>query len=278
MVLLFKRLSSLLTDETENLIYSGQYLLTSGWVNEPRKVLVNGSPKSGTTWMLKLVTSIPGYQLIGNFDGDIERYKEVQPGQVVHGHDWFGERIAQLLSKGGIRTVLMIRDPRDQLISRVYHIRRDEKHAWHNEFRNISIEQGINLCIEGRDGLPGTRMMIGLTQSWLVDASDKTGIRYERLLADPLTEFRKVLDYLEINLPAKFRDLIIRRNQFERLAGGRKFWQDGRKQGQADPSSHYRKGIAGDWRNYLNESQVKKFKEVAGDQLIELGYENDSDW
>jgi hypothetical protein len=265
-------------DETENLIYSGQYWLTSRSKNEPRKVLVNGSPKSGTTWMLKLVTSIPGYQMIGNFDGDIERYKDVQPGQVVHGHDQFGERIAQLLSRGGIKTVLMVRDPRDQLISRVYHIRRDEKHAWHNEFKNLSIEQGINLCIEGRDGLPGTRTLIGLTQSWLVDASDKAAIRYERLLADPLTQFQMVLDYLEIDLSAGFIDSIIRRNQFERLAGGRKFWRDGRKQGQADPSSHYRKGIAGDWRNYLNESQVKKFKQVAGDQLIELGYEHDLDW
>jgi hypothetical protein len=93
-----------------------------------QKVLVNGSPKTGTTWMLKLVNSIPGSHGLGNFRGEIDRNRTIGPGDVVHGHDWYTPELAQILIENGIKVVLMMRDPRDQLISRVFHIRRDETH------------------------------------------------------------------------------------------------------------------------------------------------------
>jgi len=41
----------------------------------------------------------------------------------------------------------------------------------------------------------------------------------------------------------------------------------------------FRKGIVGDWRNHLTTDEAKHiFKELAGDLLIELGYEPDFDW
>ena len=52
----------------------------------------------------------------------------------------------------------------------------------------------------------------------------------------------------------------------------------GRQRGQEDPSSFYRKGVAGDWRNYFSEEDRRVFKEEAGELLIRLGYEEDLDW
>lgn len=41
----------------------------------------------------------------------------------------------------------------------------------------------------------------------------------------------------------------------------------------------FRKGVAGDWRNHLTTVEAKDiFKEMAGDLLIELGYEQDFNW
>ena len=266
---------------SEGIIYSVksiQYLFLNNRFNKKQKVLVNGSPKTGTTWMLKLVNSIPGYHGLGNFHGEIERYRTIEPGEVVHGHDWYTTELSQILKDKDIKVVLMMRDPRDQLISRVFHVRRDENHKWHEQLKTSSMDEAIELCIEGREGLPGTRTMVELTQSWFNSEIEIIVVRYEKLVDDPQIELSKVLEYLEMNLPDGLISAIIKRNQFERLSRGRKFWDKSRRRGQADPRSHFRKGIVGDWINYLNESQKILFKEVAGDKLIELGYENDLTW
>ena len=53
---------------------------------------------------------------------------------------------------------------------------------------------------------------------------------------------------------------------------------EGRKQGEEDVKSHYRKGVAGDWVNYFDEKHRRAFKEKYNDLLIKLGYETTSDW
>jgi hypothetical protein len=50
--------------------------------------------------MLNMIASIPGYGAIGNFNGDIQRYWDVLPGEVVHGHDWYRSEWTRLTLKG----------------------------------------------------------------------------------------------------------------------------------------------------------------------------------
>ena len=64
---------------------------------------------------------------------------------------------------------------------------------------------------------------------------------------------------------------ILYRNSFKVLAGGR-------SPGQTNEKSHYRKGVAGDWRNYFGPKHIDVFKERFGDLLIQLGYETDTSW
>jgi hypothetical protein len=52
----------------------------------------------------------------------------------------------------------------------------------------------------------------------------------------------------------------------------------GRTRGTEDPSSHYRKGVAGDWRNYFKGEHIEAFSEQFGDLLVRLGYEADLGW
>jgi len=51
-----------------------------------------------------------------------------------------------------------------------------------------------------------------------------------------------------------------------------------RKRGQEDSSSRHRKGVSGDWINVFTGEDRRVFKEVAGDLLVELGYEQDDNW
>ena len=43
-------------------------------------------------------------------------------------------------------------------------------------------------------------------------------------------------------------------------------------------SGTFRQGQIGQWRDHFSEEQKKLFKEVAGEQLIALGYETSFDW
>jgi hypothetical protein len=52
----------------------------------------------------------------------------------------------------------------------------------------------------------------------------------------------------------------------------------GRSRGEEDASSHYRKGLAGDWRNHFSDRHVDHFKSRYNDLLIATGYEASADW
>lgn len=274
---MFSQVSNVMWEELEYYLASTRYQLIQARRNTKNRVLVNGSPKTGTTWMLNMISSIPGYRGIGNFSGDIQRYFEVEPGEVVHGHDWYRNDLGEMLASKNFKVILLIRDPRDQVVSRMFHVKRSSKHSWYERFQALSNDEALMLSIEGREDLPAISTLIQVTSSWINSGWPILSVRYEDLLANPEKHFGSVLHYLGIQ-SQYLAKIIVKRNRFERLSVGRRFWQQARKPGQEDLSSHYRKGTVGDWNNHFKEDHKQKMKEVAGNQLIELGYERDFNW
>lgn len=64
---------------------------------------------------------------------------------------------------------------------------------------------------------------------------------------------------------------IIWENEFSKKAGGR-------KPGEENVKSHYRKGTPGDWENHFEAVHYDYFHEHYNDVLLKLGYEQDSSW
>jgi hypothetical protein len=95
-------------------------------------------------------------------------------------------------------------------------------------------------------------------------------ISYEALLDRPTEVVSSVLAHLEIEPDAARIEDMIRRSSFEFVTG--------RSRGAENGSSFYRKGVAGDWRNYYTDEERRIFSELAGDTLVRLGYESDPDW
>ena len=93
---------------------------------------------------------------------------------------------------------------------------------------------------------------------------------YESLLNDNRELARTILVFLGLNYDDQIINNMIYKSSFEFITG--------RKQGQAHEKSFYRKGIAGDWKNYFSRREKEKFKEIAGELLIKLGYERDYKW
>jgi len=126
--------------------------------------------------------------------------------------------------------------------------------------------------------------------------------RYEEMIRDPLQAFGQIFAFLEIPLahpgavlavgmaggwlrhklwgvciqrfsrfPEPLLRVILWRNSFRRRSGGR-------RAGSEDTKHHYRKGIAGDWRNYFSPCVKDAFKACYPDLLITLGYEENNLW
>jgi len=64
---------------------------------------------------------------------------------------------------------------------------------------------------------------------------------------------------------------IVERHDFARKAGGR-------DRGVEDRRNHYRKGVAGDWRNHFEPVHIEFFRRNYNHLLLNLGYETDPHW
>jgi hypothetical protein len=96
-------------------------------------------------------------------------------------------------------------------------------------------------------------------------------VRYEDLQADAVREARAVFAFLGADAGEEVARRCTERVSFER-------WTRGRERGQEDSAAFLRKGVAGDWRNVFTPRDKEIFKQMSGDLLVELGYEEDGRW
>jgi lipopolysaccharide transport system ATP-binding protein len=172
-----------------------------------------------------------------------------------------------------IKKVMVIRDPRDTLVSLYYSLKishpliNDHVSSTRRTLADMELEDGLLYVLENR-----FRNIANIQNSWMPPCArgEALLLRYEDMIADERGEFVKLIEYCEINVPAKKLARIIDNNSFVRRAG--------RKPGQEDISSHYRKGISGDWKNVFTDHLKAEFKQRYGRVLIATGYEKDFTW
>jgi Sulfotransferase family len=92
-----------------------------------------------------------------------------------------------------------------------------------------------------------------------------TEVRYEDLLDRPEKEVRRLLAFLGVDADEKSVTRCIDDASFERLSKGR-------MRGEEDPTSFFRKGVAGDWKHAFTEKEREIFDREAGELLARLGY------
>ena len=187
------------------------------------------------------------------------------------------------------RVIHIIRDGRDQAISFIHQqgnrARRGRTHRLSPEelARSEAYRRSPRELAESGEGMFAEKTLRKAAQNWALrvgqaieDGSGLFGdcyteVRYEDLLVRPNEEVKRLLGFLGVDTDERLVEHCVSSASFERLSRGR-------QRGQEDPSSFYRKGVAGDWRNYFSEEDRRVFKEEAGELLIRLGYEDDLDW
>lgn len=120
------------------------------------------------------------------------------------------------------------------------------------------------------DGAPGTRRRLLLAAVGAVNLA----IRRRQAVAK---------EWLNPTRVRPHRGRRLSRISAERLLGvvhGQRFARQsgGRAPGEEDVRSHWRKGVAGDWRNHFSPEHVRAFKQSYDPLLLALGYEKSADW
>jgi hypothetical protein len=93
---------------------------------------------------------------------------------------------------------------------------------------------------------------------------------YEAFRRDGEQVLRSALDFLDLPSDPGVVSDMLRRSSFR--------FHTGRNPGEEDRKRFARKGVSGDWRQDFTEADKRAFKEIAGEMLVELGYERDLDW
>ena len=90
-------------------------------------------------------------------------------------------------------------------------------------------------------------------------------VKYETLHADAEAEAARLFAFLGADSGTEAVRATLDNASFERLSGGR-------KRGQEDPASHYRRGEVGGWAEVLTPAEIEAFESIAGSLMDDLGY------
>ena len=249
-----------------------------GWKAAP-KILANSIPKSGTHLLERLLYLLPGIsrQFAGTFwvQDDLPLFQQkcarLQNGQFMVSHLFYREEYPAILDEHGIKPILMIRDPRDVVISNVNYITRaNKKHRLHDFFANHlqNDKERLHCCIKGSREPEEYSIGCFSEKFYPWTQSDKVlTIRFEDLIGQDGGGSEKaqkqavdrILDFISVGLKQEERRELIKRVFYTR-------------------SKTFNKGCINQWNTVFDDDDKKLFKEVAGDWLIKYGYEKDFGW
>jgi hypothetical protein len=250
-------------------------------------VLGNAMPKSGSHLVSQIIQGLPkigpfinpGFMPITRAEDNsklsdniiLKNIQQMRPGDIAYGYVNAREPFTTTLGKTGRATVFVFRDPRDVIISHVFYATQmHEEHGMHRYYTQVlkTMQERINAAIQGVEE-PGAELSSILEKyenylGWF----DQTGVlclRFEDLILDRQAALKRFLEYLSERgfIPQMPHDQAMA--ILEQAIVPQK-------------SGTFRKGRPGSWQEHFTETNKTMFKEVAGDLLIRLGYEENKNW
>ncbi len=239
--------------------------------NVPKLICIS-VPKAGTHLLERAVCKLPGMHrklLPTLHDSNIERYGgleavlgAVRGGEIVVGHLSYSEHRDRAVETYGLRSLFMVRDPRDLVVSQAEYILRRRDHERHELFSQCAdLRARIELAIRGdrESAFPSLAERLEQFAGWL--DSGAMLVRFEDLIGprgggDRLTQIRllgALCEYLSIGTGTP---------QSERLA----------EQIFSSLSPTFAKGRAGRWREVFDSDLLRLFEREAGEQAVRYGY------
>ena len=163
------------------------------------------------------------------------------------------------------RRVLIIRDLRDTLVSGYYSIRYShtlvgnlEKYRW--VLNQCSEEDGLLYLMEA--WLPQSALV---QRTWL--EAQEPFMRFEEFMVSPERALMRAFnEFWRISISEDAVEHLVAKHSFANHSGGR-------KPGEEDRLSHYRKGVAGEWREHFTPKVMDAFDRKFGHLVRLAGYD-----
>lgn len=254
-------------------------------VREAPAVFGNAMPKAGSHLLLQILYGLaeigpfykPGFPPVNRFEdnshlSEAEILKEVnsmRSGEIRFGYISYREPFIEPLRRDNLAHIFIYRDPRDLLVSHVFYaLNIHEGHGMHEYYNKglDTMEERLNVAIEGCDlsglELPNVRERYQNNLEWL-DDDRVLSVRFEDLILNRDNTLAEILEYIE-SFGVRFTV-----EQEKAVAVLRQAIQPKK-------SGTFRKGQPGNWQEHFTEENKKRFREVAGDLLVQLGYEEDN--
>lgn len=149
------------------------------------------------------------------------------------------------------RMVLLVRDPRDIVASRLDAAREDGwiQGALRNEAPVLTAEQWANIL---------SRHIGNAKEAYEAHEGPKALVRYEDLLSDTLNTIKRVYSSLEMKIDEKVLAQTVDKHSWEKVPEDKK-----------GAGKFYRKATPGGWREDLTPEQVRKIEKIAAPILDE---------
>ncbi len=154
------------------------------------------------------------------------------------------------------RFIHVIRDPRDVLVSFQHYSK-----TFHPEAAELETTRAARR----EHARQWASLVRTIRNKALQSGISYKEIQYEQLLRDPAALLSKTADYLGGDSDPEIIASCVERASFKKLSGGR-------KPGNEDRSSFFRKGVAGDWRNHMTDEDSEAMREASGGLMQEFGY------
>jgi hypothetical protein len=251
-------------------------------------LFANSFPKSGTHLLTQVLagfttlgpfvqSGLPAVTMFDGADGRalareslLTRIDRLRPGDIAYGHLHADNAIVEALCQPGMAPYFVLRDPRDVVVSHVFYVAELEpNHVLHQHYAGLTdfgaqLKTSILGLPQAEFDFPDIGQRFAPYFGWL-DRREVLVLHYEDLISDQRAALRRILGHAIQRGFEYSGDLDA---AVDRLAG---FIDPGK-------SPTFRQGRSGGWRQHFTPEHTDLFKQVAGDLLIRLGYEEGRDW
>jgi hypothetical protein len=189
--------------------------------------------------------------------------RTLSPGQIAVSHIPFRDGYPEVVGRARARSLFLIRDPRDIVLSQAHYAVNHPRHPFHQAFARAHDLRGrIMVAIDGDEavGLESIAQRLDRYDGWLIGAD--LVVRFEDLvgpsgggdLGQQLAVVEAIYRLLGVDADQPLVEEVC----------GRLFSRD---------SPTFRSGTIGGWRDQLDDELLARFQAAVGDRAMRYGYQ-----
>jgi hypothetical protein len=197
--------------------------------------------------------------------------RRLKPGDIAYGHLHAMPAIVDSLCRPGCAVYFMLRDPRDVVVSHVHYVTDMEPEHIHHRYYSEELktfDERLMVSILGRPesgiDFPNIYQRFQPYLGW-IKQPQVLALRFEEFLQDQTAVIGRALAH------AADHGFPIARSRQQAVQLTLQHLDPQR-------SPTFRRGKAGGWREAFTPQHKQVFKEIAGELLVQLGYEKDLNW